>query len=914
MANVPVINAEIDAPESEEERKLEREEKKHEKNDANDRGEKKEKDEGNARSLGSQNKKEDKEAVMEGESKKIPKVTLAQFFDIIGQINIILRTDTSLRISKSSYPFESVRAGIISLSKTDKLPVMFEVFTAGDDKRPWIRTLFPCIKDFKTFDEYMINVWRCLIESFDCAKSVLVCPHSTYWFSRNPNPAQLGYPTDMILHNNAMVHDIIDGIVRNINLRDRSATLVDATVCGDIDILTVSSNLVTYGEEIMPRIRDVMQLLLNLCSANERSQTTLQKASVVTHFNPVYDFRYVGYMYNRLPFYVHLAYDVTVHSIAPQIPITPLNDSVIIKQGQTSATRSGFLPDIISVQYVPGMAADFAVIIATLLAPGYSQIDIDWSDVPAEATEMVGFIALLSKAIFMRSNGPLDSITDESARRVEERIVTLGVRNQLLVREDNRNPNAYPLDNVRVARALNVRFLNLLRTDLSGNGWMNANRNVRNMDGFGGIYRTPMEGRPVYAVNCSDYNVYLDDENAFKHEWVIYEAIEGFVYAWARKNNTLSEAMIMYLDNLLRYSIRMNEYLRFNFHAGLRLPENIINRLIGEEKVRQCLQIPIKSKSILAFAKSVGNLLPYERRIPLLQQLKVESKIVQEMCYLRAMFNIIRDETLRYGVNAEYGRNKIWGMCVSTLEDNESPYSTHLYMLKERMMLSNLPRNYVIEVEGSELYNRIFPVFINGMFTHSIRNGWVREFYFKSTNFRVNTIEQLLVLARDGEIRVNRVEDFQLPPYIQVNFPNQIRPWLRSCSPNYELNILTVNKFAKMISPLRVEFDMTKLRPEQDVPFSFKFPETDRRICNSLEFHTCVFGVLKILTNEVRVPDHISDLAVVRQSVALRSTDISDTIMPVTEFVAKIGQFSHRVILLRDSAADFSDVFLPLPI
>lgn len=140
----------------------------------------------------------------------------------------------------------------------------------------------------------------------------------------------------------------------------------------------------------------------------------------------------------------------------------------------------------------------------------------------------------------MRSNGSLDSITDESARRVEDRIVTLGVKNQLFLRIDQRDPNAYPLANVRVGRNLELRYLELLRTDLNGNGWMNANRNVRMADGFEDIYQTQSEERPVYGVDCSSYEAYLENENGFKHQWAIYEAIEGFVYAWGRKNNTFS--------------------------------------------------------------------------------------------------------------------------------------------------------------------------------------------------------------------------------------------------------------------------------------------------------------------------------------------------------------------------------------
>lgn len=112
--------------------------------------------------------------------KLAPKISIAEFFDIIGQINIILRSDTALQIVRADLKFESVSPGILELSKTDSLPVLFEVFTTGDSHSPWIATRFPRIVEFSTFTEYACSLWTCMMSRLSEAQKVLVCPPSVF--------------------------------------------------------------------------------------------------------------------------------------------------------------------------------------------------------------------------------------------------------------------------------------------------------------------------------------------------------------------------------------------------------------------------------------------------------------------------------------------------------------------------------------------------------------------------------------------------------------------------------------------------------------------------------------------------------------------------------------------------------------
>lgn len=516
------------------------------------------------------------------------RISLTKFFDILGQIEIVLHKDIALKYITSVYTFENVSGTGVVLKRLEKLPMCFGSFAAGDDFKPWIYTKFIGIDNFTSFDTYISAKLSMAFTLMERSSRFLVCPKSTMWQVRNPDPVALGYPVDLILQSNTRAYANVEAILRNIDLREVDNFLVTATVCGDQDELSISQALLNYSRMEMPMIRDVCQRIVNLTSQNEQSIITLPFASAAQHLQPSFGIFYSNLMFERLPLYVRMAYELTIKATAPVLVMEPINDSTLMKQAQGSATRSGFLPDVISVQYTPDMAADFTVLLSTLLCPGYLQVDVDWSDCPNYSVDLQGFIALICKAFFMYSEGRLSSLTDDGVRSIENRIVASGVKAQLLVRNPIVDQNTFPLQNVAVhARNLPGAVLESLRTDGNGGGWMNGNRQIFGEDGADGLYVLPAERRPVYAVNCSDYHEFLNDENRFMGEWRIYGAIEQYAFAWSRKNSSLSEIMTLYLNNALRILVHMNEYLRCNWQTGLRLPAGISDRLVGNERVEQ---------------------------------------------------------------------------------------------------------------------------------------------------------------------------------------------------------------------------------------------------------------------------------------------------------------------------------------
>lgn len=215
----------------------------------------------------------------------IPKMDLAKFFDIIGQIDIILPSDTSLRFGSTIYPYDSVPPGEFVLSTVDRLPMLFKIIGVGDDASPWVLTDFPNIESFTNFDGYLLSLWKLLVRRLDDARRVLIAPSSTMWEMRNPDPGKLGYPTNEILKVNARTTELITHLLGNIQLRDADDVSVAANVCGDLSGLEAHNVLMDNSRVAMAAMHPVLQRMLNLVSAGDRCSNTLPVNSASNHFN-----------------------------------------------------------------------------------------------------------------------------------------------------------------------------------------------------------------------------------------------------------------------------------------------------------------------------------------------------------------------------------------------------------------------------------------------------------------------------------------------------------------------------------------------------------------------------------------------------------------------------------------------------
>lgn len=86
------------------------------------------------------------------ETKKVS----STFFDIIGQLEPVLRSDYNVPFTSEVYPFANVEGGVLTMSKVESLPMNFKVFfITGYTCKTWVKTDFTQVDNFSSFTEYI---------------------------------------------------------------------------------------------------------------------------------------------------------------------------------------------------------------------------------------------------------------------------------------------------------------------------------------------------------------------------------------------------------------------------------------------------------------------------------------------------------------------------------------------------------------------------------------------------------------------------------------------------------------------------------------------------------------------------------------------------------------------------------------
>lgn len=283
--------------------------------------------------------------------------------------------------------------------------------------------------------------------------------------------------------------------------------------------------------------------------------------------------------------------------------------------------------------------------------------------------------------------------------------------------------------------------------------------------------------------------------------------------------------------------------------------------------------------------------------------MRVETQTVKAMTMLRAFIIIMERETIYYGLGDEYGISKIWGMALNAVTTcSMCPLIYHLEGLGVRHLLGNLTRRYLLPITRSNIFVRIYAPLAQAVMNQSTRYGYARSFYFKKMNMRINIMENLNAMANDGTIQINIVEQMDPGPYEAITIPRNIRSWARDVAVMYRINMLTLEHFSEI--RVRLKFTMEdKVIEDTSFHLRFTYLDRNRRFSDIVFFSPHRFGMLKSTSNEIRTPDHIANLGVMSETIALRAAHIRYRIMSLDDYIASSGEFTYRTTELRDSGA-----------
>lgn len=268
------------------------------------------------------------------------------------------------------------------------------------------------------------------------------------------------------------------------------------------------------------------------------------------------------------------------------------------------------------------MTAEFVAIAASVHAPGYSSIDVDYTDVSREAIDLKAFRAGISKCLFMRSDiNTQNNITDQSARKTEYMILDYLLDNQLV--EAKKNPmDQYPLmrcdvpDNRGNAR-FNHANLNNLRTNFVGGGWANSNYPRIPVDPMQNVYPN-CAGRVRFGNSFDNFRAYKDDASILFNGWAIASAVNAMFASAKTGQKGIATIFREYERNIFDFFTRMNEYLSENWYSGLGLPINLQGNLIPPGQEERVPIIKVRSRTVIAFAANIKTSEKYLRRVPCL--------------------------------------------------------------------------------------------------------------------------------------------------------------------------------------------------------------------------------------------------------------------------------------------------------
>lgn len=194
---------------------------------------------------------------------------------------------------------------------------------------------------------------------------------------------------------------------------------------------------------------------------------------------------------------------------------TSTNAADLMKQSHMGGTVASFSMQLSNYTYKASMADDFIILMSVFVTPGYLEVDLDFSKFSAEAVDLKAFIAGLAKLFFMKSNQSyLNTISDESAKLVEILLVNMGTQKEILRQLPDAHADQMPFN--RVQQPVGPRFvprdLQILQTNFSGGGWMNGRGDIFSQTDLLRDTYPMCAVRPVYAVNCSDFDTFINEE------------------------------------------------------------------------------------------------------------------------------------------------------------------------------------------------------------------------------------------------------------------------------------------------------------------------------------------------------------------------------------------------------------------
>lgn len=171
----------------------------------------------------------------------------------------------------------------------------------------------------------------------------------------------------------------------------------------------------------------------------------------------------------------------------------------------------------------------------------------------------------------------------------------------------------------------------------------------------------------------------------------------------------------------------------------------------------------------MAFAKCVGHDSMFERLLPTLRQVEIESDAVAYITYLRWMYNIDRRNVIRIRLDGEFGIPSTWKLAVQSVKSiHKTKYLLKSYFdwLIENQMIHTLPREY-----GELIFDAGIGTILNGLYltsTEENRHGLSLNIFYKTNGFRIFSLQELRDMAANDRLWIPDARKIRADDHLEI--------------------------------------------------------------------------------------------------------------------------------------------------
>lgn len=700
------------------------------------------------------------------EKVKSTKTTLMDFYDILGGIAFFLVRDAIILPRMSTTSIFSSGNGEVPITTIACIAKTLEFVLVGDDQIPYIFVEWPHAIQFTDYKSLFTSYLTSLFKLYQDGCTIVQLPETVGRGDlRVPDPDKLGFPLTEFNKYYVPGFNGIDTIWTATAFAPTNVNFIfNVNVLEPRQITSVREDMYTYARVRMPRIRNNIITFLNFSSGYRINPEYIIPPRENTLFHPMHDFSYSSYCLPLLPHRTELTVAIVSQLLTPKLPIEPIPENILSSLSSVSMTRTSVLSSLSRLSYSDSMKEDYSAILCGFLNPGMLKITVNFSEMSAADTDLRGLAAVFAKALFSYSEATYHStITRQTVFDIEDNIRAFGINRQLLQMRRIDVIDDLPLNSVEVRpnTGYSPDSLQALRTDFVGGGWMLGGGENPVNDPIDELWQEGVIDRVMYGPQVDDYEIYLANQEYHRNAWPNRQAIINFGNSLRRSIPGVDAIIRAMLDNLCSFLVRLNEYMRFNWHSGFKPTYAFMHTLIGPANEHKCIPVTISARSILTFIKCVGHAHKLERTTTIIRQIEIEADTVQYVTLLRWAYSTLRRLTETFDVVEEYGSSRLWKLTVSIVSSIH-PSNNILASYFNALVLTNdtsrVPAAYGAPVSNSPLGIALRRVTLNER--DEIRLMLSRSFGYKLDGTRAPSITSLRQHAVNNIVYTNNLEEY----------------------------------------------------------------------------------------------------------------------------------------------------------